>query len=184
MIYSLSLYTVGLVVGLLLIVSHAVALIHSKGTQRLLALFPRSKVFGGLLLTIAAIWAFLMIANIDLGEFTAWRRVILGVIVAAYFLTLRYVGEFLSVRALGMLFLLAAEPLLEAAFLRPEISRLLLTVLAYAWATAGLFWVGMPYILRDQIAWVSKNKLRWSLAALGGIVYGIVVVVCAVTQWS
>ncbi len=29
-----------------------------------------------------------------------------------------------------------------------------------------------------------KSPLRWSLAALGGIVYGIVVVVCAVTQWS
>ena len=174
----------GVVVGLLLIVSHAIALIHSKGTQRLLAGFPRSKGFGAILLTAAAIWAFALIANIDLGEFTAWRRVILGVIVAAYFLTLRYVDEFLSVRALGMLFLLAAEPLLEAAFLRPEASRVLLALLAYGWATAGLFWVGMPYILRDQIAWISKNKTRWSLAALGGVVYGIALLVCALTQWS
>ena len=35
--------------------------------------------------------------------------------------------------ALGMIALLAAEPILEAAFLRPETSRLLVVVLAYVW---------------------------------------------------
>ena len=51
----------------------------------------------------------------------------------------------------GILCLLAAEPLLEAAFLRPETSRLLVTMLAYLMIVVGLFWVTMPYLLRDQI---------------------------------
>ena len=184
MIYSLNLQTVGFIVGLLLIVSHAVALLHAAGTRRFLAAFPRSKAMGALLLTVDAIWAFLLISNIDLGEFTAWRNTILIVIVIAYFLTLKFVDEFLAVRALGMLFLLATEPVLEAAFLRPETSRLLLTVLAYGWATAGLFWVGMPYLLRDQIAWVSKTDCRWRVAALAGIVYGVAILSCAWTLWG
>ena len=54
-----------------------------------------------------------------------------------YGLVLRFVGEFLAVRALGILCLLAAEPLLDAAFLRYEPSRLLLTVLAYLLILAG-----------------------------------------------
>ncbi|MEZ5328982.1 MAG: hypothetical protein R3F19_28385 [Verrucomicrobiales bacterium] len=38
------------------------------------------------------------------------------------------------------------------------ITRLLLPLLAYAWIIIGLFWVGMPYVLRDQIAWVSASS--------------------------
>ena len=101
----------------------------------------------------------------------------------AYFLTLKFVDDFLAVRALGILLLLAAEPVLEAAFLRPETSRLLLTVLAYAWVVMGILWVGMPYKLRDQIGFVAKTEGRWRLAALGGVIYGIAVLVCALTQW-
>src|SRR5207244_10028079 len=78
-----------------------------------------------------------------------------------YVLVLRFVEEFLAVRALGILCLLAAEPLLEAAFFRYETSRLFLTVLAYLMILAGLFWVTMPYLLRDQINWSAHSTARW-----------------------
>ena len=101
-----------------------------------------------------------------------------------FFLTLVFVEEFLAVRALGMLLLLVAEPVLEAAFQRPETSRLLLSVLAYAWATLGIFWVGKPYLLRDQIDWISKTETRWRLAALAGVIYGAAVLGAALTQYA
>ena len=67
-------------------------------------------------------------------------RCLLVVILVATFLTFRYVDEFLAVRALGILLLLLAEPLIEAAFLRPEAGRLLLVALAYAWPSSA--WSG------------------------------------------
>jgi len=184
MIYSLSLQTTGFLVGGLLVLLHAVALIHGEGVRRLLRGFPRSKEAGVLLLTAAAGWAFALVAQIDLGEFSSSRTIFMGIIAAGWLLTLFFVEEFLAVRALGMLLLLAAEPLLEAAFLRPETSRLLLTALAYVWATLGLFWVGKPYLLRDQIAWISKSEIRWRIAALGGLAYGAVLVFVAWTQYG
>jgi len=184
MIYSLSLRTTGLVVGALLIVLHLVALIHAQGVRRLLKQFPRSREAGVVLMTGAAVWAFALVSQMDLGEFSAYRTHFLAVIAVGYLLTLLFVQEFLAVRALGMLLLLAAEPLLEAAFLRPEASRLLLSVLAYIWATLGIFWVGKPYLLRDQLEWVSKSDLRWRIAALGGVIYGAVVLVAALTQYG
>ena len=75
--------------------------------------------------------------------------------------------EFLAVRALGILCLLAAEPLLDAAFFRYEPSRLLVTVFAYLMVVAGLFWVTMPYLLRDQIAVESRGA-----RAAGGSLHG------------
>jgi hypothetical protein len=79
-----------------------------------------------------------------------------------------------------MLALLAAEPVLSAAFLRPEITRLLVVIIAYVWLTLGLFWVGMPYILRDQIHWITRTGSRFRALTLAGLVYGLVVLVCAV----
>lgn len=184
MIYSLSLHTAGLALGLFLIILHLLALLHPKGTQQVLRAFPRSRRFGVALLTVDAIWAFLLMSDMDLGEFTPWRQTILAFIVVGYFLTAFFVEEFLAVRALGILCLLVAEPLLEAAFLHPETSRLLVSLIAYVWATLGLFWVGIPYLLRDQIGWVSRTDTRWRLAALGGVVYGAAVLVCTFTQYG
>ena len=184
MIYSWNLQQVGLLVGALLVVGHLIALLHAQGIQQLLRNLPRSREAGIVLLTLAAAWGFALVASIDLGEFTSYRPTFLGVIAGGYLLTVVFVPEFLAVRALGMLCLLAAEPLLEAAFLHPQQSRLLLTGLAYAWAVLGIFWVGKPYVLRDQVAWVSASPWRWRAAALGGIVYGGVLLAAAVTQYG
>src|SRR5207244_10758760 len=96
-------------------------------------------------------------------------------------LVLRLVDEFLAVRALGILCLLAAEPLLDAAFLRYETSRLLVTVLAYLLIVAGLFWVTIPYLLRDQVNWSARSAIRWRFMHGVARCYGVVVLALAIT---
>ncbi len=176
MIYSLELHTVALFVGVLLILSHGVALSFSREVREALKYFPRSRPAGVILLSIAAIWFFWIVKTMDLGEFSSWRNTMLIFIPVWAIATILWVEEFLAVRALGILLLLGAEPLIESAFLKPDVLRYFVNLLAYAWAILGLFWVGMPYLLRDQIAWVSKTDLRWKLACLGGIAYGVLLV--------
>ena len=96
---------------------------------------------------------------------------------------LRFLDEFLAVRALGILCLLAAEPLIDAAFLRYEPSRLVVTVFAYLLVIAGLFWVTMPYLLRDQINWTAHTNGRWRFVGAVAFLYGTVTLVLAVTQY-
>jgi len=60
---------------------------------------------------------------------------------------------------------------------------LVLVVLAYAWIFAGLFLVGMPYILRDLIAWLTGSAARFRVAAIAGVLYGVVLVLCAIALW-
>jgi len=183
MIYQLSLQTTGLATGILLLVSHTLALVNADGAMRFAKALPRSRAMASLLLAAAAVWAFVMVRDLDLGEFSRLRSMMLIAIVAGAILSWMYIEEFLAVRALGMLLLLAAEPLLESAMLRNESSRLLLTLLAYLWATAGLFFVGMPYLLRDAIAFASATTLRWRLASLGGLAYGTALALCALVFW-
>ena len=184
MIYSLTLQTAGLVTGAVLLVAHFMALRHAGESRRWLKQFPRSRAMGTLLIALATIWSFLLIWGMDLGEFARLRNVMLGAIVAGAILAWIYVEEFLAVRAIGMLALLAAEPLLEAAFMRHETTRLLLVLLAYVWIINGLFWVGMPWLMRDQIAWLTAKTPRYRAAAWVGLLYSVALIVCAVFLWK
>lgn len=183
MIYQVPLQMTGLAAGILLVVFHVFGLIKPDTSIRFARDFPRSRFMGTVLLLIATVWSFFLVRDIDLGEFSRLRGIMLVGIVAGALLSWLYVEEFLSVRALGMLLLLAADPLLESAMLRSEPSRLILVVLAYAWIFAGLFFVGMPYILRDAVKTLSSSLSVWRSAALGGVLYGIVLVFLALFCW-
>ncbi len=184
MIYPFSLKFVGVVVGVALIAGHLFALLAPDVARPLLSRFPRSRLAGGLLLAISAIWAFWLVQSMDLGEFSPLRGKMLAAIPIGAVLTWMFVDEFLAIRALGILALLLADPLLEAAFLRDEQTRLLLVFLAYAWIFAGLFMVGMPYLFRDIITWLLTRPQRYRAATLAGIAYGAAILLSAVILWK
>jgi hypothetical protein len=181
-IYHLSLQTAGIVAGAFLILISLPGLLKpnlASAAQK----FPRSHVAGIFLLTICLFWTFWLLATVQMGEFSAFRRPLLIALPIGYGLVLRFVGEFLAVRALGILCLLAAEPLLDAAFLRYETSRLLVTVFAYLLILAGLFWVAIPYVLRDQINWSTRSVFRWRCLHAIALIYGCVILTFAFTRY-
>ncbi len=177
--YGFSLKLVGVVVSLLLIGAHVFAFLRGDDTRRLLKGFPRSRQAGVALLTVDLAWAFWLSWVMDWGEFYYMQKWILVLLPVFYVLTIQFVDEFLAVRALGILMLLAGGPLLDAAYLQPPVSRLLVVVLAYVWIVLGMFWVGQPHLLRDQFDWVQRSAGRWQAAVMAGIVYGAVTLVCA-----
>jgi hypothetical protein len=183
MIYDLSLQTGGYIAGIALILLSLPGLVKPAPVQTWLKRFPRSSVAGAILLTATLLWTFWLLATIEMGEFAGFRRPLLIALPIGYVLVLRFVEEFLAVRALGILCLLAAEPLLEAAFFRYEASRLFVTVLAYLLIVTGLFWVTMPYLLRDQINWSTSSNARWRIVHGVVAAYGVVILACAFTQY-
>jgi len=182
MIYHLSLHTAGIVAGAFLVLVGLLGLLKPD-LAGVVQRFPRSRVAGVLVLTICLVWTFWLLATIQMGEFSAFRRPLLIALPIGYGLALRFVDEFLAVRALGILCLLAAEPLLDAAFLRYETSRLLITIFAYLLIVAGLFWVAVPYVLRDQINWSARSVFRWRFLSAIALIYGGVIFKFAFTQY-
>ncbi len=101
-----------------------------------------------------------------------------------FMLVVVFVDEFLAARALGFFMLLLACPFLDVAFQKPHMTRLLIPIICYIWIGFALFWVGMPYLLRDQIAWVSASAQRWRGLAMAGAIYGGLVLLCALMFWK
>ena len=165
-----------LTTGILLLLVHALAAVSGRAVREWLRNFPRNREAGVVLALVAGAWFFFLVQKMDLGDFDTWRNTVLIGTPIATALAILYIPDFLAVRALGVCALLAAEPLLESAFLRPENIRLLLVVLTYVWIVLGMFWVGMPYTLRDQIGWVSASEKRWRAAAFAGLAYGALLV--------
>jgi len=183
MIYHLSLQTAGLIAGLFLLLVSLPGLIKPELVRGFMQRLPRSRVAGFVLLTIDLFWTLWLLATMEMGEFSGFRRPLLIILPIGFFLVLRFVDEFLAVRALGIFFLLAAEPLLNAAFFRAETSRLLVTVFAYLLIVIGLFWVTMPYLLRDQINWSARRPWRWRLTHALALLYGGAILAYAITQY-
>ncbi|HBJ83980.1 MAG TPA: hypothetical protein DDZ88_08950 [Verrucomicrobiales bacterium] len=169
----------GIVVALALILSHVWALKNTAPTQAFLKSFPRAFHWGVILLTIDVIWSVFALSNMDMGEFFNMRRTFIMITIGGYVAVLIYVKEFLAVRALGALMLLVAGPVLTAAFLQPQTSRLLLPILAYVWIIVGMYFIGMPFLMRDWINWLLAKPQRWNLAVYSGIGYGVMLLVAA-----
>jgi hypothetical protein len=182
MIYHLSLHTAGVIAGAFLVVVGMLGLMKPDYAQ-VAKQFPRSRFAGIVLLTICLAWTMWLLATIQMGEFAGFRRPLMIALPIGYVLALFFVDEFLAVRALGILCLLAAEPLLDAAFLRYEMSRLLVTVFAYLLIIAGLFWVAIPYILRDHINWIARSAFRWRCVHAIELIYGGVILGFAFTRY-
>ena len=183
MIYHLSLQTAGLIAGLFLLLVGLPGLIMPEFARGFAQRLPRSRVAGFALLTVDLFWTLWLLATMEMGEFSSFRRPLLIALPIGFFLVLRFVDEFLAVRALGILFLLGAEPLLDAAFFRMESSRLLVTVFAYLLIVAGLIWVTMPYLLRDQINWSARQPWRWRLTHMLALLYGAAILACAFMRY-
>src|SRR5215211_6880098 len=120
MIYHFSLQAAGLLAGIILCLFGAAGLAVRPPAQTSAARFPRSRIAGIVLLAIDLGWSFWLVSTMEMGEFSSFRRPFLIALPIGFFLTLRFVDEFLAVRALGILLLLGAEPLLDAAFFRYE----------------------------------------------------------------
>ena len=189
----LSLFSVGLILGLALIAVHVFMLARPQLVQGFLKSFPRNAALGQVLLGLGLAWFWLLVAPasmgtlgalaMDLGEFNNAKPLLRILIPITMILVVISVRDFLAVRALGVLGLLAAAPLLESAFLKDPVTRLLVPIYAYGLLTASLFWVGMPYLFRDAVNWVTAESKRWKAMVLAGLAYGLALVICALAFW-
>jgi len=170
---------------------HLWMLLKSEDSQKFMKRFPRNYMLGAVLMGIGMFWFWLLIVpggksplEMDLGEFNSAKKALMVLVPVAAYMMITQVREFLAVRATGLLCLMAAAPLLYASFQVWPTGKHLMPIYAYGMLTAGLFFVGMPYLMRDAINWATKTNGRWKALAAGGLGYGVAVLVCSILWWG
>ena len=139
--------------------------------------FPRSVLWGRVLMGICAVWVGIVMFNAATDDW-AWAKwvVVIGVPVA-YWLVVQFADQFLALRSLAALLLLVAKVAVDAADLSDRPIRLVVTVLAYLMVCAAMWMAGFPHQVRDVIGFVTANKTRTRATCLPGVVVGAVLIV-------
>lgn len=171
----MSLLLATLLTGLALLLLGAVLAADTSAIRAGLRAFPRSPLAAYVLFGGAAAWFLSRIAVLSEADFGQFRmQLFIGFAVVAI-LAFFYVAEFLAVRGLAALILLASGPLLAAGFGTYGLA-LVYKVAVYLALTAALWLGAQPWRLRDTIDWLQRVPGRARLAGGMLCVYGLLLV--------
>ena len=127
------------------------------------------------------LWRLSHTGQSDLIFFESPTKLILGFGVLAV-LAFIYTPDFLAVRGLCILMLLAAEPLLYAAYMEwAHPQRLLMVTAVYVGLTAALYLAAYPFRLRDFFDWLFRAPGRPRLLGAILLAYGLATSAAAFT---
>lgn len=178
----MTLFLATLLVGIVLLVLGALLAADTSFVRAALKAFPRSKTASYLFFGGATAWFLSRVAVLSEADFGQYRQALfIGFLIVAA-LAFFYVTEFLAVRGLAALVLLAAGPLLYPAYGEYEIpSRLFMVTAVYVALTAALWLGAQPWRLRDAIEWLHRVRGRARLVGAGFVGYGLLLVGVAFT---
>jgi len=165
------------IVGVATIAGRVPGIIAPEKFGQVLRRFPRSVLWGRILMGIAAIWAWIVLFNAATDDW-AWARpfVVVGVPIA-YWLVIQFADQFLALRGLAALLLLIAKVMLDAADRSELTLRLIVTVLAYLWVCVAIWMASAPHQVRDVLGFITANATRCRFACFLGACVGALLVV-------
>ena len=180
----MTLFLATLLFGLFLALLGAVFLWNSPVVSSTARTLPRSQRGAWLFFGAGAVWFVWRVSRLtesDLIFVSTPPPVMIGFGVLA-FLAFLYAPDFLAVRGLCVLVLLAAEPLLYAAYMEYQHpQRLLMVTGVYAAISLSLYLAAAPYRLRDFFEWLFRQPARPRLLGAVLLTYGLATSAAAFT---
>ncbi|MCS6771003.1 MAG: hypothetical protein NZ740_03135 [Kiritimatiellae bacterium] len=131
----------------------------------------RHKPTAWALTAIDLLWVAWIINQASLGRFEFLKPWLYLATPLSFYLIIHFVDELLGVRALAGLLLLMANPVLNAARWMDTEWRLVMTVLAYVWAIAGITLTLSPYLWRRWTAPLLATDRRARAAGAGMLLF-------------
>jgi len=168
----MTLFQATLFTGLFLVAFGAHFLWHGMNSAKSAKAFPRSKSAAYLLMGAAAAWFLYKVTQLGPADFGQYKNILFIIFLVVALGSFIYVPDFLAVRGLAALILLAAGALLSASFAHYG-SALILKIFVYIAIVAALILGASPYKLRDFFDWLYKKAARPRI--FGGIfaAYGL-----------
>ncbi len=180
----MSLFLATLLPGLVLSALGLLLLVNNPAVRSLATALPRSSAAALVLFGGGVLWFLVRVAGMGAADRLLGDSNVPWVIgfAALGVLSFRYVPDFLAVRGLCILILLAATPLLNAAYMEYEHpQRLFMVTPVFVAILAALYLAAVPYRLRDFLAWLFARPGRARGVGAALLVYGILLNLVAFT---
>lgn len=143
--------------------------------------FPRSPAWGMILMPLGTVWFLWNLKQDQIADFAAFKPVLFIGFAVVGFGSCAFVRDFLAVRGLSVVVLLLANLVLNTIRWIDTPWRLVVTLWAYAWIVAAIWFTISPWRLRDFIAWTTATDQRTRLSSLARLVFGVVVGIIGLT---
>lgn len=168
---SLTLAT--LLPGLILLALGVPLLVGHSGFAAVLKAFPRSSTAASVFFGGGAAWFLYVIWHLSPADFGDYRKLLFAAFAIIAALSFKCVPDFLSVRGLCVLVLMAAMPLLDAGYMNFDHWQInFYKVFVYVCITLAIWLGAQPWRLRDFLGWLfarpgRSRKLGGALAGYG-----------------
>jgi uncharacterized protein YjeT (DUF2065 family) len=135
--------------------------------SRLLNALPRNALAGGVLSTVAWLWAACALWHMGLDVLEPYKKYIPFLTLVCIPLTWFWLDNLLSCRAIGGLLCLFPYELLHAARVHPSPWRLAVVIFAYVCIVKGMTLLLYPWKMRQAIVWLTARPALFRFA--GGL---------------
>jgi hypothetical protein len=177
----MKLSTLAIALGLIFSAPQVYGLLKPSAFAAALRKFPRSELWGFILMGLGTVWFLWNLDNESISDFAAYKHVMLLGFGAVGLLTCIFVRDFLAVRGLAVVLLLLAKLMLDTARWYDSEWRLVIAVWAYVWIIAGMWFTVSPWRLRDLIQWSTASETRVRANSAVRLALGALVLVLGLT---
>jgi len=178
----MSLLLATLIPGILLLLVGVPLLLNHSGFAALLKAFPRSGTATVVFFGAGSAWFLYNIWHLSSADFGDYRKPLFVAFALVAIAAFKCVPDFLAVRGLCALVLVAAAPLLGAAYMeydRPQ--RLFMVSLVYLGIALAIWLGAQPWRMRDFIGWLFARSGRARSVGAVLTVYGLLLAGVAFT---
>jgi hypothetical protein len=177
----MKLSTLTVLLGLVFALPQLYGLAKPSAFAAALRKFPRSQIWGFILMLLGTVWFLWNLNNESISDFAAYKGLMLIGFGAVGLMTCVFVQDFLAVRGLSVVLLLLAKLMLDTARWYDSEWRLVIATWAYVWIIAGMWFIVSPWRLRDLIQWSTANERRVRVGSAFRLLLGALVLVLGLT---
>ena len=173
---------IALATGILTLLPALLALAAPARAEKIIKAFPRSVWPGRIIIAVCIVWTMLWLVVMPF-QFLAVLHPYLWILTPlAIWAVCFHIPELLSCRAFGCLIAMLPTVMLSSAQWHPSPWRYAMITYAYALAVFGMFYIGLPYLMRDHIAWAYASRMRARAVATAFAVIGFAVIISSFTR--
>lgn len=177
---QIRLSTLSVILGLVVALPSLYGVVKPKSFGTAARRFPRDVSTGWVLMITATVWFLFNVSQESVTDFASMKKVFYLLFGAVGIGSCIFVQDFLTIRGLAVIFLLAAKLMVDTARWADSDWRLVITTWAYVLAVAGMWFTISPWRMRDILNWSNATEQRTRITSAARVAFGLFVVILGI----